>query len=124
VNSLLLTVAIIGLWAGAVYEPAAITTLAKKAGMSAASAAKMVSVGTGVLSLGTILGCLCLPPLAERVGRKLTVAVYFTGMMITIPGIWLGVLSRQRARPFITILFFMGFSGGSFAAFSLWLPEQ
>ena len=26
--------------------------------------------------------------------------------------------------PFITILFFMGFAGGSFAAFSLWLPEQ
>lgn len=125
VNSLLLTVAIIGLWAGAVYEPAAITTLAKKAGMSAASAAKMVSVGTGVLSLGTILGCICLPPLAERVGRKLTVALYFVGMMITIPAAfgWAFYLDNGLI-PFITILFFMGFAGGSFAAFSLWLPEQ
>jgi MFS family permease len=125
VNSLLLTVAIIGLWAGAVYEPAAITTLAKKAGMSAAAAAKMVSVGTGVLSLGTILGCLCLPPLAERVGRKLTVALYFAGMMVTIPLAfgWAFYLDAGLT-PFITILFFMGFSGGSFAAFSLWLPEQ
>ena len=125
VNSLLLTVAIIGLWAGAVYEPAAITTLAKKAGMSAVSAAKMVSVGTGVLSLGTILGCLCLPPLAERVGRKLTVALYFSGMMVTIPLAfgWAFYLDAGLI-PFITILFFMGFSGGSFAAFSLWLPEQ
>jgi hypothetical protein len=26
--------------------------------------------------------------------------------------------------PFIVILFFMGVAGGSFAAFSLWLPEQ
>src|SRR5678815_1081428 len=85
VNSLLLTVAIIGLWAGAVYEPAAITTLAKKAGMSAAAAAKTVSLGTGVLSIGTILGCICLPPLAERLGRKLTLALYFAGMMTTIP---------------------------------------
>src|SRR4029077_2286985 len=125
VNSLLLTVAIIALCAGAGYESRAITTLAKKAGMSAASAAKMVSVGTGVLSLGTILGCLCLPPLAERVGRKLTVALYFAGMMITIPLAfrWAFYLDNGLV-PFITILFFMGFSGGSFAAFSLWLPEQ
>jgi len=125
VNSLLLTVAIIGLWAGAVYEPAAITTLAKKAGMSAAAAAKMVSLGTGVLSIGTILGCICLPPLAERLGRKLTLALYFAGMMITIPLAFGWAFYRDNGlAPFITILFFMGFAGGSFAAFSLWLPEQ
>lgn len=125
VNSVLLTVAIIGLWAGAVYEPAAITTLAKKAGMAAPAAAKMVSLGTGVLSIGTILGCLCLPPLAERLGRKLTVALYFAGMMVTIPLAfgWAFYLDNGL-YPFITILFFMGFAGGSFAAFSLWLPEQ
>jgi MFS family permease len=125
VNSVLLTVAIIGLWAGAVYEPAAITTLAKKAGMSAGSAAKMVSVGTGVLSIGTILGCICLPPLAERLGRKLTLALYFAGMMVTIPLAFGWAFYRDSGlAPFITILFFMGFAGGSFAAFSLWLPEQ
>ncbi len=125
VNSALLTVAIIGLWAGAVYEPAAISTLAKRAGMSAARAAKTVSVGTGILSIGTILGCICLPPIAERLGRKLTVALYFAGMMITIPLAfgWAFYLENGLV-PFITVLFFMGFAGGSFAAFSLWLPEQ
>jgi len=125
VNSSLLTVAIIGLWAGAVYEPAAITMLAKKAGMSAAMAAKMVSLGTGVLSIGTILGCISLPPLAERFGRKVTLALYFAGMMITIPLAFGWAFYRDNGlTPFITILFFMGFAGGSFAAFSLWLPEQ
>jgi MFS family permease len=125
VNATLLTVAIIGLWAGAVYEPAAISTLAKKAGIVGPAAAKMVSLGTAVLSIGTILGCICLPPLAERWGRKLTVALYFAGMMITIPLAfgWAFYLENGLA-PFITILFFMGFAGGSFAAFSLWLPEQ
>jgi len=125
VNAALLTVAIIGLWAGAVYEPAAITTLAKRAGMSAPTAAKMVAVGTAFLSVGTILGCICLPVFAERFGRKLTVAMYFVGMMITIPLAfgWAFYLQNGLA-PFITILFFMGFAGGSFAAFSLWLPEQ
>ena len=125
VNTALLTVAIIGLWAGAVYEPAAITTLAKKAGMDAPAAAKMVSVGTGVLSLGTILGCLCLPPLAERLGRKKTLGLYFIGMAACIPLAfgWAFYL-EQGLVPFITILFFLGFAGGNFAVFSLWLPEQ
>ena len=125
VNATLLTVAIIGLWAGAVYEPAAIVTLAKKSGMSGPGAAKMVSVGTAVLSIGTILGCICLPPMAERIGRKLTLAIYFAGMMITIPLAfgWAFYLEHGLV-PFITILFFMGFAGGNFAAFSLWLPEQ
>src|SRR4030088_1180674 len=85
VNAALLAVAIIGLWAGAVYEPAAITTLAKKAGMDAPGAAKMVSLGTSVLSLGTILGCLAVPLFAERFGRKRTLALFWTGMMIAIP---------------------------------------
>ena len=125
VNAALLSVAIIGLWAGAVYEPAAITILAKKAGMDAAGAAKMVSVGTGVLSFGTILGCLCLPLVAERFGRKRTLAMYFAGMMVTIPLAfgWAFYLENGLV-PFIAALFFLGFAGGNFTVFSLWLPEQ
>jgi MFS family permease len=125
VNASLLTVAIVGLWAGAVYEPAAITSLAKKAGIVGPAASKIVSIGTGILSLGTILGCICLPILAERWGRKATVAVYFAGMAITIPlGFGWAFYLQDGLMPFIAILFFMGFAGGSFAAFSLWLPEQ
>lgn len=125
VNSLLLTVAIIGLWAGAVYEPAAISTLARRAGLDAAAAARMVSVGTGILSIGTILGCICLPPMAERIGRKSTLAIYFAGMLVTIPLAFGWAFQLENGLvPFIVILFFMGFAGGNFAAFSLWLPEQ
>src|ERR1700737_3701721 len=79
VNAVLLTVAIIGLWAGAVYEPTAIITLAKKAGMSVAQASKTASIGTAILSIGTILGCLVAPILAERLGRKRTLGIYFLG---------------------------------------------
>lgn len=125
VNAALLTVAIIGLWAGAVYEPAAITTLAKKAGIVGPAAAKMVSFGTGVLSIGTILGCVALPVFAERWGRKATLAVYFAGMLVTIPlAFGWAFYMDNGLTPFIVILFFMGFAGGNFTVFSLWLPEQ
>src|ERR1700686_1379949 len=75
VNAALLTVAIIGLWAGAVYEPSAIITLAKKQGMNAVAAVRTASLGTGLLSIGTILGCLLVPILAERIGRRKTLAL-------------------------------------------------
>jgi MFS family permease len=125
VNTVLLTAAICGLWAAAVYAPTAIINLSKRAGMLQPQAVRMSSFGMGLLSLGTILGCLAVPVLAERVGRKRTLAFYFLGMAICI------VLSfgwafylPQGLHPFIAVLFFLGFFGGNFAVFSLWLPEQ
>ena len=125
VNTALLTVAIIGLWAGAVYEPTAIIQLAKKAGMAQAQAVKTASLGTAILSIGTILGCLAVPVLAERFGRKRTLALYFCGMALCISLAfgWAFYLA-DGLKPFIAVLFFLGFFGGNFAMFSLWLPEQ
>jgi MFS family permease len=125
VNASLLTVAIIGLWAGAVYEPSAVIALAKKQGMEAPAAVRMASLATGLLSIGTILGCLLVPPLAERFGRRTTLAMYFAGMAICI---WLSFgwafYLADGLSAFMTVLFFLGFFGGNFAMFSLWLPEQ
>jgi MFS family permease len=125
VNTVLLASAICGLWAAAVYAPTAIITLAKHTGMSQPEAVKVASLGMGLLSLGTILGCLAVPPLAERFGRKRTLAFYFFGMAVCIllSFGWAFYLP-QGLVPFIAVLFFLGFFGGNFAIFSLWLPEQ
>jgi MFS family permease len=125
VNTGLLTVAIIGLWAAAVYEPTAIITLSRKAGASLPAAVRMASLGTGLLSIGTILGCLALPPLAQRFGRKRTLAFYFAGMAVAIllSFGWAFYLPHGL-HPFIALLFVLGFFGGNFTMFSLWLPEQ
>jgi MFS family permease len=127
VNSALLTVAIVGLWAGAVYEPTAIILLARAHGFAQPDAVRMVSYGTGLLSLGTILGCLALPSIAERVGRRATLGLYFLGMAAAIGGSfgWAFYLPVGTALPvFMVMLFFLGFAGGNFALFALWLPEQ
>jgi MFS family permease len=125
VNAALLTVSIIGLWAGAVYEPTAIVQLAKKAGMASTDAAKTASMGTGLLSIGTIIGCLLVPPMCERWGRKAALAVYFAGMAVCIylSFGWAFYLA-DGLTTFIVVLFFLGFFGGNFAVYSLWLPEQ
>ena len=125
VNALLLTVSIVGLWAGAVYEPTAILTLAKQAGMDPHGAARMASLGTALLSIGTILGCLLAPALSETWGRRGSLAFYFAGMALCV---WLSFgwafYLPEGLTTFIVVLFFLGFFGGNFAIYSLWLPEQ
>ncbi len=125
VNTLLVSIAIVGLWAGTVYEPTALLTLAKNAGLSPVSGTQLVSLGTAILSVGTILGCLLAPVLAERYGRKKTLAGYFIGMALAIALAfgWAFYLPAGLT-PFLAILFFLGLAGGNFAIFSLWLPEQ
>ncbi|HZU81502.1 MAG TPA: MFS transporter [Polyangiaceae bacterium] len=125
VNAALLTVAILGLWSGTVYEPTAIMTLAKRVGVAPPQAIRLASYGTGLLSIGTILGCLALPPLAERFGRRPVLAAYFLGMGVTI-AVSFGVVFYLPAglHAFIAMLFVLGFFGGNFTMFSLWLPEQ
>src|SRR5204862_8229167 len=76
-NSIYLLVSIVGLWAGSVYVPTSVTQIAVREGSSAAGAARMASYATMLLSAGTILGCVVLPPLAEALGRRLTLGVYF-----------------------------------------------
>jgi MFS family permease len=125
VNAALLTVSIVGLWAGTVYEPTAIITLAKQGGMDQLHAARMASMGTALLSVGTILGCLVAPVLCEALGRRVSLAIFFVGMAICI---WLSFgwafYLPNGLTTFIAVLFFLGFFGGNFAIYSLWLPEQ
>ena len=124
--SVLLTVAVIGLWAGSVYVPTAVIQLARRGGATLPHAATLASLATGLLSIGTILGCVLAPVLAERLGRRVTLALYFAGMLVAIPLAfgWAFYLQGDVAlTSFMVVLFFLGMAGGNFAMFSLWLPE-
>jgi MFS family permease len=125
INSALLLVSIVGLWAGSVYVPASVREIALREGQTTAGAARLASAGTMVLSAGTILGCLMLPALAEWVGRRWTLALYFaiTGLSIAVG--FGRVFYMTSAMPsFFVVLFVLGVGGGNFAVYTLWLPEQ
>src|SRR6266571_573796 len=124
-NSLYLLVSIVGLWAGSVYVPTSVTQIAVREGYSAADGARLASYGTMVLSVGTILGCLVLPPLAESLGRRLTLGVYFVVMFFSIAvGFGYVFYLPHALAPFMVVLFFLGVGGANFAMYTLWLPEQ
>ncbi|HMD98320.1 MAG TPA: MFS transporter [Terriglobia bacterium] len=125
-NSACLLVSIVGLWAGSVYVPASVTDLAAQAGFTAPRAARLASYATMLLAVGTILGCLVLPPLAERLGRRLTLGLYFLlmGVSIAVGFGWVFYLGAHALAWFMVCLFFLGVGGANFAMYTLWLPEQ
>jgi MFS family permease len=125
-NTLFMLASICGLWAGTVYVPAAVTTLAEAAGRAAPQAAQLASRATMLVSFATILGCLAVPWFAERLGRRGALAVYFALMLVFI-ALSFGKLfyMGSSALPwFFVCLFFLGFGGANFAVYTLWLPEQ
>jgi MFS family permease len=124
VMSLLFLLSIIGLWAGSIYVPTAVTQIALRQGYAARDAARLASYGTGVLSIGTILGCIALPVIAERLGRRLTMGVYFALMGTSIAYAFGYVFYMPRAlQSFFMMVFLLGVGGANFAMYTLWIPE-
>src|SRR3989442_4027898 len=100
--------------------------LAARAGYGAPQAARLASFATMLLSAGTILGCLALPALAERLGRRVTLGLYFLLMFafIVLGFGYAFYLEHGALRAFLVCLFFLGVGAANFAMCTLWLPEQ
>jgi MFS family permease len=125
-NSLYVLASICGLWAGTVYVPAAVTVLAEASGRVGPQAAQLASRATMLVSFATILGCLAMPWLAEKLGRRGALGFFFALMLVFIPLTFGKVfyLGAAALPWFFVCLFFLGFGGANFAVYTLWLPEQ
>src|SRR4029077_6617424 len=122
INSLLFTVSIVGLWAGSIYVPAAVTQIAVREGYAAAAAARLASYGSMVLAIATIVGCLMAPYLAELLGRRAAMGAYF----LSVGGAWAIAFGYVFYTPealalFFVLIFFLGIGGANFAMYTLWL---
>jgi len=125
-NSTYVLISIIGLWAGSVYVPAAVTEIAGREKISPVQVTHLVSLATMLLAVATIVGCVILPVFAERLGRRVTLALYFICMMLSIStGFgYILYLPQNALSLFFVCLFFLGLGGANFAMYTLWLPEQ
>jgi MFS family permease len=126
VNALLVLVSIIGLWGGSVYMPAAVTEIVNRDKTATVNVAHLISLATILLSAATIMGCVILPPIAERFGRRATLGLYYVCMMVSV-AIAFGYvfyLPHEALKWFFVCLVFFGLGGANFAMYTLWLPEQ
>jgi MFS family permease len=125
-NALFVLISMVGLWAGSVYIPTAVTQLAVGGGRSAGDAARLASNASILLSLGTIPGCLVVPFLVERLGRRLTLGLFY-GLMAACIGVAFGYvlyLPHSAILWFMPCVCLLGLGGASFCVFTVWLPEQ
>jgi MFS family permease len=125
VMSGLFLVSIVLLWAGSIYVPTAVTQLATRGGSSAADAARLASYASAILAVGTILGCVTVPLVAERLGRRWTMALFLTTLGLSA-GVGFGYvfyLPEGALSLFMILVFLMGLGGANFADYTIWLPE-
>jgi MFS family permease len=125
-NSIYLVASIVGLWAGSVYVPSAITYLADRAGKTSMEAARLASYSTAILGIATIMGALITPWLAKRLDRRTTLGIFF-GLMLVF--LWLAFgyvfyLPMDALGWFMLCTFFLGLGGANFVVYSFWIPEQ
>jgi MFS family permease len=123
-NLLLLAVCVIGLWAGSTYVPTAMTTLAKHAGYSDDATVRLAGVSTMTVAAFTIVGCFIVPRLADRYGRRRTLATLFGLMIVGAVGTYGIAYPLQSISLTFVFLPILGVAGANFAVFTIWLPEQ
>ena len=125
VNSLYLIVSLAGLWAGSVYAPTAMTFIAQRAGRTAAESAAS-HLFPALLGITTVLGALIVPFLADWLGRRATLAIFYIVMMFAI---WLTFarvfyMQQNAIAWFMVCSVLLGLGGANFIVYSFWLPEQ
>ena len=125
VMSGLFLTSIIGLWAGSIYVPTAVTQVATRAGSSAADAARLASCGGMVLSIGTIMGCIAAPFIAERLGRRRAMAIFFAtlGSALSSRSATCSTCRHRRSTGCSSASCSWG-SAARTSRCTLWLPEQ
>jgi MFS family permease len=124
VNVLLLFVALMGFWAGSQYLGTSILTLAAQQGIEKVVALKLATLGLGILSFFTIVGCLLAPWLADRIGRQHALIVTFILMIVGIAGGFGWAYYQNNMLLFFAFIPVLGLGGADFALFTIWLPEQ
>jgi len=126
VNCALLLISMIGLWAGSVYAPSAVTQVALREGYDPPQSARIASWASMLLSCGTILGCLTMPFAANRLGRRGALAVFFALMAVSIAASFgfAFYLLHAPLRVFIPCLFLVGVGGANLSVYLAWIPEQ
>src|SRR5687767_6205568 len=125
VMSGLFLVSIIMLWAGSIYVPTAARQMAAAGGeMVEANLARVATYASIVLAVATIIGCVLVPILAERIGRRLTMALLMTILGVSAAiGFGYVFYMPDALGLFMVLTFFMGLGGANFAVYTVWLPE-
>ena len=119
---------ITGLYGGTLFAPTAITNLVNYSiahGVLAKGtvATWYVVLGGTSISGFTLLFCLLMPYLVQRIGRKATLTMFMVFMIIGLLLAFGVAYNANNLYMFLPLLILLGIGGADFSVFSLWVPE-
>jgi MFS family permease len=122
VLSVIMVPVITGLYGGTLFVPTALTTLHDNLNISL-KAPYLIAIGGSIIAGFTLVTCLLVPRMANRFGRKRTLAILMSCMAVGLPLVFLWAFQSGDLALFLVLLVLLGIGGADFAIFSLWLPE-
>ena len=122
-GSLVLIAVIVGLYGGTVYVPDVTTNIISKIPNFAYPTIDIVAAAGAEVSLFTVIGCLIMPVLAEKIGRRNTELIFLALMAVSVFLIYDVVYYSNSLLELFLVVPFLGLGGADFAVFTLWLPE-
>lgn len=124
VASLVMSAVILGLYSGTVYVPTIIEDITAKLAILKYPVVYYVAAGGAEVSIFTIIGCLLMPFLAEKFGRRITLIIFLILMTISVVLIYDVVFYLNSLFYLYLLIPILGLGGADFAVFTLWSPEM
>jgi MFS family permease len=85
---------------------------------------RLAGISAMTVAAFTIAGCFIVPRLADRYGRRRTLATLFGLMVVGAVGTYGVAYPLQSIILTFVFLPILGLGGANFAVFTIWLPEQ
>lgn len=121
IGSLLAFTAVFGLWAVTNWTPTFVEELLSGQHITEATISNYKSYATMALNAGAIIGYMVFGPLADRIGRKKTFFLFYSGSLFLAPLIFYKVSGYSTLLFLLPILGF--FNNGVFSGFPIYLAE-
>jgi MFS family permease len=113
---------ITGLYGGTLFVPTALTALHETT-HATIKTSYLIAIGGSIIAAFTLVTCLLVPRLADRLGRRRALGLLLGFMAIGLPLVFLLAFKQGSLGLFLVLLVLLGIGGADFAVFSLWLPE-
>ena len=122
-GSVVLIAVIVGLYGGTVYVPDVTTNIISKLSSFPYPTIDIVAAAGAEVSLFTIIGCLIMPIMAEKIGRRTTEITFLVLMALSVFLIYDFIYYSSSLLDMFLVIPLLGLGGADFAVFTLWLPE-
>ncbi|HLH86288.1 MAG TPA: MFS transporter [Thermoplasmataceae archaeon] len=117
-----------GLYGGTLFAPTAISNLVHAtASLKTASTltVQLYQAAGGIIISGfTLTFCLLMPFMVRRIGRKATLAVFMSFMIVGLVVAFGIIYPTNNLYGFLAAVFLLGIGGADFSVFTLWVPEE